>query len=367
MIKFLNLKKINDQYETELLKAANKVISSGWYLLGDKTKRFEQEFSEFIGVSNTIGVANGLDALRIILRAYIEMGVMSEGDEIIVPANTYIASILAIADNNLKPVMVEPDIKTYNIDPDLIEEQISERTKGIMLVHLYGQNAYSNKIGDLCKKYGLKLIEDAAQSHGAYFGENRVGSLGDAAGFSFYPGKNLGAFGDAGAICTDDDELAETCRTLGNYGSQEKYLNKYKGYNSRLDEIQAAMLSVKLKYLDDDNQKRRIIAEYYLENIKNDKVILPTVVSNPQSHVWHLFVVRVKDRERFSTYLQKEGIQTLIHYPLAPNKQEGYPELHDTSTPITEKIHNEVISIPISPVLSEEEVKFIADVINNYK
>ncbi|MEP2448777.1 MAG: DegT/DnrJ/EryC1/StrS family aminotransferase [Balneola sp.] len=369
MIKFLDLQKINAKYAEEIKNAVNHVIDSGWYLLGKEVQAFENEFSDYIGVKNTIAVANGLDALRIILRAYIELGYMSEGDEIIVPANTYIASILAIKDNNLTPVLVEPDINTYNINPDLIEEHISEKTKGIMIVHLYGQNAYSEKIGELCEKFDLKLIEDAAQAHGAYYKNMKVGSIGDASGFSFYPGKNLGALGDAGAICTNNDELSDVCRALGNYGSEQKYYNKYQGYNSRLDEIQAAILRIKLKHLDQDTQRRNEIACYYLNNIDNPHVVLPKVDESDQklrTHVWHLFVVRVSNRENFIHYLEDAGIQTLIHYPIAPNKQKGYPKLQNYTLPITEKIHNEVVSLPISPVMTDKEVETVVDAINYY-
>jgi len=369
IIKFLDLQLINQRYSSKIKEATKSVIDSGWYLNGKEVKSFEYEFSSYIGVEHTIGVANGLDALRIILRAYIEMGDMNEGDEIIVPANTYIASVLAITDNNLKPILVEPDINTYNIDPKLIEDHISEKTKGILLVHLYGQNAYSEKIGELCEKYDLKLIEDAAQAHGAYFNDIRVGSLGDASGFSFYPGKNLGALGDGGAICTNSNEMAEVCRALGNYGSKKKYTNKYQGYNSRLDEIQAAILRVKLIGLDNDNQDRRKIADYYLKNITNPKVTLPmpsTSSSISKDHVWHLFVIRVENRKAFIKHLEEYGIDTLIHYPIPPNKQEGYPELHQYVLPITEKIHNEVVSLPISPVMSQSEFKAIVKAVNKY-
>lgn len=369
MIKFLDLKKINDVYADQIKEATNRVIDSGWYLNGKEAESFENEFSSYVGVDHTVGVANGLDALRIILRAYVEMGEMNEGDEIIVPANTFIASILAITDNNLKPILVEPDINTYNIDPDLIEDHISDKTSGIMIVHLYGKNAYSDKIGELCKKYDLKLIEDAAQAHGAFYKEKRVGSLGDASGFSFYPGKNLGALGDAGAICTDNTELTEVCRALGNYGSQKRYFNKYQGYNSRLDEIQAAILRIKLKGLDDDNQRRREIANYYLKNITNPNVNLPiSPISDlfSNNHVWHLFVIRVENRKAFIKHLEEYGIGTLIHYPIPPNKQEGYPELHRYDLPITEKIHNEVVSLPISPVMSRYELKAIVKAVNKY-
>lgn len=366
-IPFLDLKAVNAPYEKGINEAIKRVVDSGWYILGSEVEAFEKEYSDSIGVKHTIGVGNGLDALRIILRAYMEMGIMEEGDEVIVPANTYIASILAITDNRLKPVLVEPDIYTYNIDPDLIEEKITDRTKAIMIVHLYGQNAYTEKIGELCKKYDLKLIEDAAQAHGASYKDKRVGSLGNAAGFSFYPGKNLGAMGDAGAICTDNEELANVCRALGNYGSQKKYHNNYKGFNSRLDEIQAAVLRVKLKGLDTDNQKRREIAEYYLNNISNPKVILPqpsTLTS--KDHVWHLFVIRVTNRDTFVKYMTKKGVGTLIHYPVPPHYQKGYPELHEFSLPITEKIHKEVVSLPISPVQNKRDLIDTVITINEY-
>lgn len=369
MIKFLDLQKMNNVYADRIKEATARVIDSGWYLKGKELEKFEKEFSTYIGVRHTVGVANGLDALRIILRAYIEMGTIQEGDEVIVPANTYIASILAITDNRLVPVLVEPDIHTYNIDPNLIEEKITSRTRAIMIVHLYGQNAYSEKIRDLCKTHSLKLIEDVAQAQGAKYHTKRCGALGDAAGFSFYPGKNLGALGDAGAICTDDDELAEIAVALGNYGSHEKYLNRFQGYNSRLDEIQAAILSVKLEGLDQDNAARRKIAEYYLENIKNDRVQLPGLpvsMRSEESHVWHVFPVRVSDRKNFRNHLSEHGIQTLIHYPVPPNHQQGYPELHRYALPVTEKIHREIVSLPISPVMTVDEISNVVMVINTF-
>lgn len=369
MIKFLDLKRVNKAYANQIKEATNRVIDSGWYLSGQEVESFENEFSEFIDVKYTVGVGNGLDALRIILQAYIELGEMEEGDEVIVPANTYIASILAINDNRLKPVLVEPDIETYNIDPDLIEESITDKTKAIMIVHLYGQNAYTKKIGVLCEEYNLKLIEDAAQAHGAYYKDKRVGSLGDAAGFSFYPGKNLGALGNAGAICTNDEALAACCRALGNYGSQKKYYNKYQGYNSRLDEIQAAVLRVKLKGLDEDNQKRREVAHYYLNNIENAEIILPKIPGSAltfEDHVWHLFVVRTSNRKRFLEHLDQNGVASLIHYPVAPNKQVGYPGLHAYNLPITEEMHRQVVSLPISPVILENDINYICNIINGY-
>lgn len=370
-IPFLDLKAVNAPYEQEIKTAIGRVVDSGWYIQGAEVEAFEKEYADFVGVKHTIGVANGLDALRIILRAYMELGAMQEGDEIIVPANTFIATILAVMDCRLKPVLVEPDIDTYNIDPVLIEEKITDRTKAVMIVHLYGQNAFNEKIGELCKKYDLKLIEDAAQAHGAYYKDKRVGSLGDASGFSFYPGKNLGALGDAGAICTDDNDLAETCRALGNYGSQKKYHNRYQGYNSRLDEVQAAVLRVKLEGIDQDNHRRREIADYYLSNIKNPKITLPqprnsTSALTSKNHVWHLFVIRTEKREALMDHLDKAGIQTLIHYPIPPHKQKGYPELQGLSFPITEKIHNEVVSLPISQVMSEKEMESVVSVVYGY-
>ncbi len=364
-IPFLNLQSVNAQYEKAIENNFKKVIDSGWYLKGEQTKRFEDEFSDYIGVKHTIGVGSGLDALKIILRAYKELGEMEDGDEIIVPANTYIASILAISENNLKPILVEPDIETYNINPDLIEEHITQRTKGIMIVHLYGRNAFTEKIGKLCKKYDLKLIEDSAQAHGACYESERVGSLGDAAGFSFYPGKNLGALGDAGAICTNNDSLAECCRTLGNYGSEEKYYNEYKGLNSRLDELQASVLRIKLKDLDSQNEIRREIANFYLDNIRNPDLILPSV-GKSNEHVWHLFVIRTKERERFINYLKDNNISTLIHYPIPTHSQRAYQELSHLSLPVTECIHEEIVSIPLYPTMKDGEVKYIVNTINNF-
>ncbi|MEI8273270.1 MAG: DegT/DnrJ/EryC1/StrS family aminotransferase [Paludibacter sp.] len=416
MIKFLDLQKINAQYEAEIKEAVNRVIDSGWYLQGKENERFEANYAHYIGSKHCIGVANGLDALIWILRAFIEMGVMQEGDEVIVPANTYIASILAITENNLKPVLVEPDIHTYQIDDSLIEQAITSRTKAIMIVHLYGQCAYTEKIGELCKKYQLKLIEDNAQAVGCLYSRQsavgsrqlavgseqqavsseqqavsieqsevsseqqavsgkqqavskRTGSLGDAAGHSFYPGKNLGALGDGGAVTTDDDELAKVIRSLANYGSSQKYVFKYTGRNSRLDEIQAVLLDVKLKYLDEDNEKRRQIARYYIENIKNPNIILPTFSPFSGlggSHVFHLFPIRSKRRDELQAYLTKNGIQTLIHYPIPPHQQECYKELNQLSLPVTEQIHREELSLPISPVMKEEELEKVVNTINKF-
>lgn len=374
MIKFLDIQAINAQYADELKQAAIEVIDSGWYLLGDKVKQFESNLANFIGAKHAIGVANGLDALRLILKAYIEMGVMKEGDEVIVPANTYIATILAISDNRLKPVLVEPDINTYNLDISRIEEHITDRTKAIMVVHLYGQVCWSEELETIAKKHNLKIIEDNAQAIGAVFkysdGRNkRTGNLGDASGFSFYPGKNLGALGDSGAVTTNDDTIAEVIRAIANYGSRVKYHNEYQGLNSRLDEIQAAFLNVKLKYIDTENQLRRKVSQYYLENINLPGTILPKLDSESScndnlSHVWHLFVIRHPRRDDLQEYLKKNGIQTLIHYPIPPHHQKAYSYWNNKSFPITEKIHAEVVSLPISPLINTEDLDKICDIIN---
>jgi dTDP-4-amino-4,6-dideoxygalactose transaminase len=372
MIKFLDLKKIKNSFEPQISDAVQRVVDSGRYLLGNEVNSFENEYARFINSKYCIGVANGLDALRLILKSYIELGEMKEGDEIIVPANTYIATILAITDNRLVPVLVEPDINTYNIDPNNIEDKITDRTRGIMIVHLYGRNAMHQGIQSLVKKYSLKLIEDNAQAQGCLFGYNRTGSIGDAAGHSFYPGKNLGALGDAGAVTTSDDDLADVIRTVANYGSKVKYQNLYKGLNSRLDEIQAAILRVKLPRLDADNQKRREVADYYIENIKNPDIILPLTskqlaVFNSKEHVWHLFVIRCKQRDALQKFLFENDIETLIHYPIPPHKQLAYKELDHVTLPLTEKIHDQVLSLPISPLMSNNEIYQVVEIINNFK
>jgi len=366
MIKFLDLQKINLQHQTEIEAQLLEVFRSGWYLLGEKLKNFENNFSSYIGSSHAIGVANGLDALRLILKAYIEMGIMAVGDEIIVPSNTYIASILAISDNGLVPVLVEPDINSYNIDVSKIEEKINSKTKAILIVHLYGRIIFSDQLQQIAKENNLKIIEDNAQAIGAEWNGKKSGNLGDAAGFSFYPGKNLGALGDAGAITTNDVQLATTIRALANYGSNQKYVNIYKGLNSRLDEIQAAILDVKLKYIDSENQKRIDIAKHYISEIKNPKIILPELPENENEHVWHLFVIRTENRDELQNYLTEKNIQTLIHYPIPPHQQNAYNEWNNMSFPISEKIHNEVLSLPISPVLEDEEIQTIIKVLNNF-
>lgn len=367
MIKFLDLKAVNDSYEPELSHAIKNVLDSGWYLLGNEVKSFEQKYSNYIGTNYCIGVGNGLDALRLILRAYIELGIMKQGDEIIVPANTYIASILAITDNGLKPVLIEPDINTYNIDPYLIEEKISERTKGLMIVHLYGNNSMHSEILRLTNKYNLKLIEDNAQAQGCFYDNKLTGSFGDAA-HSFYPGKNLGALGDGGAVTTNDENLADVIRTLANYGSKIKYQNIYQGLNSRLDEIQAAVLSLKLKHLDNDNQLRRKIASHYSKNINSD-VILPydkLTIENNRSYNGHVFPIRHKKRDDLQLFLTKNDIQTVIHYPIPPHQQNAYKEWNNLSFPITEQIHKEILSLPISPVIPIIEVDKVIEIINRF-
>jgi len=372
MIKFLDLKAINDSFEPQLSESIKRVLDSGWYIHGNEVDNFEVEYANFIGTKYCIGVANGLDALRLILKAYLELGVLKEGDEIIVPANTFIASILAITDNRLSPILIEPDINTYNINPFLIKDKITDRTKGIMLVHLYGLNAMHPEIDRIAKKYNLLLIEDNAQAIGAYFDGKRTGSLGHASGHSFYPGKNLGCLGDGGAVTTNNEELASTIRALANYGSTKKYICNFKGYNSRLDEIQAAVLRTKLPRIDKDNQRRSEIAKYYLNEIKNPSIILPHLnvepktVVNELGHVWHLFVVRAIKRKKILNYLLKNEIQTLIHYPVPPHKQSAYKDWNILSFPITEKIHNEVLSLPISPVMNDSEVKKLVSVLNEF-
>jgi len=377
MVKFLDLQEINAQYAEEMKQSAAEVIDSGWYLMGEKLENFERNLASYIGVKYAVGVGNGLDALRLILRAYIEMGIIQKGDEVIVPANTYIATVLAITDNNLKPVLVEPDIETYNIDISKIEQHITSRTKAIMVVHLYGQICWSEELENIAKKYNLKIIEDNAQAIGAEWNGQKSGGLGDAAGNSFYPGKNLGALGDAGAVTTNDDELAKIVRALGNYGSYKKYFNEYQGLNSRLDELQAAFLNIKLKYLDLENQRRREITQYYCENITNQYITLPNQslfrwLSGPSipeslNHVWHLFIIRHPERDKLQEYLKMHGIQSMIHYPIPPHKQKAYKDWNNLSYPISEKIHNEVLSLPISSVTEGSDCNAICKIINSYK
>lgn len=365
MINFLNLFKINQQYRRDIDKAIKRVLDSGYYLVSDELKNFENNFSKYVGTKYCIGTANGLDALRLILMAYKELRIFKEEDEIIVPANTFIASMLSISQNNLIPILVEPDINTYNINPDLIEEKITKKTKAIMVVHLYGQVVEMDKIWKLAKKYNLKVIEDSAQAHGVSYKNKKTGNLGDISAFSFYPAKNLGALGDGGAVTTSDKKLAEIIRALRNYGSEEKYVNIYKGINSRLSEIQASILNVKLTHLNEDNNKRRIIAKYYLDNIKNPKIILPKI-TDFKEHNFYVFVIRTKNRNKLQKYLETNGIGLLIHYPIPPHKQLAYKEWNHLKFPITEQIHKEILSIPISPILTKSESKKIVEVLNSF-
>jgi dTDP-4-amino-4,6-dideoxygalactose transaminase len=379
MIKFLDIQRITDSFEPELTKTIERVVRRGWFLLGEEVKSFEEEYAQYIGSKHCIGVANGLDALRLIFKAYLEMGYMCEGDEVIVPANTFIASILAISDNRLVPVLVEPDINTYNLDISLVEKYITHRTKAIMVVHLYGQSNWSQELESIALRHNLKIVEDNAQSAGAIVPNprfphlsHRTGSFGHASGHSFYPGKNLSALGDAGAVTTNDDEFAEIIRALSNYGTIKKYINEYKGLNSRLDEIQAAVLRLKLPRLDSDNQHRRKIASLYFDQIKNNEIILPHVqntksLSRNLDHIWHVFVIRTSYRDRLKKYLTDNEVQTLIHYPIPPHKQKAYKEFNNMHLPITEKISNEVLSIPISQVMSDSDVEGIAELLNRFK
>lgn len=366
MIKFLDLKRINLDKKEELTKAFIRVLESGWFIQGDEVAQFEKEFSSYCGVKYTIGVSNGLDALVLILKAYKHLGYLKDGDEVIVPANTYIASVLAITSNNLVPVFVEPDLHTYNISANSIRKKISGKTKCILIVHLYGQLCEIDDILEIRDELGIKIVEDCAQAHGASYNGLKAGTFGDAAGFSFYPGKNLGALGDAGAITTDDSDLADIIRALINYGSNEKYVNIYKGYNNRLDELQAAFLRIKLQYLDIEIEQRRKIAKKYLNEVKNSSIVLPSV-ANESSHVWHLFVIRCQKREELLNYLHNNNIQATIHYPIPPHKQLAYKEFNNLELPITEMIHKEVLSLPISHVLEEEEVIHIISALNSFK
>lgn len=335
-----------------------RIVDGGWYLKGNETKAFEQEFAEYTGMGRCVACANGLDALTLILRAYIEMGMIEEGDEIIVPANTYIASILAISECSLVPVLVEPDINTFQIDGTLIERAITSRTKALMIVHLYGYSAYTSRIGELCRKHGMLLIEDCAQAHGNVTPHKEVRG---ACAYSFYPGKNLGALGDAGCVVTDDSLLADTVETLGNYGSDEKYVFRYKGRNSRIDEIQAAVLRIKLRYLDEDNARRKAIAHRYISEIRNEHIILP-----PENGVFHIFAILSPVRSQLQEYLEKNGIQTMIHYPIPPHKQQAYSEWKAMSLPVTEQIHQEELSLPCNQAMTDEEVTYIIDTINSF-
>ncbi|WP_265132323.1 DegT/DnrJ/EryC1/StrS family aminotransferase [Chryseobacterium oranimense] len=366
MIKFLDLQKVNLQHQEEIENRLLSVFRSGWYLLGSELKNFETNLASYIGSEYALGVANGLDALRLIFRAYIELGFMQPGDEVIVPANTYIASVLALSDNGLVPVFVEPDASTYNIDISKIEEKITPKTKAILIVHLQGRIVFSEELKNIAAKHNLKIVEDNAQAIGAEWKGIKSGNLGDAAGFSFYPGKNLGAIGDAGAVTTNDKELFEAIRAIANYGSNQKYVNIYKGLNSRLDEIQAAVLDVKLKHIAHENGTRREVAKRFIAEINNPKIILPENPADENEHVWHVFVIRTKKRDELQAYLTEKGISTIIHYPIPPHKQEAYKEYNHLSFPVTEKMHEEVLSLPISSVLEEKEIQAIIEAVNGF-
>lgn len=364
-ISFLDLHAVNSRFQSELEEAVKSVLDSGWYIRGEQCRLFEEEFANYCGAKHCVGVGNGLDAIRLILEAYKALGVMEDGDEVIVPANTFIASILAITQSGLTPVLCEPNLGSYNLDASCIEPLMTERTKAILPVHLYGQIAEMDTVVEVAKRHGLKVVEDAAQAHGAVYQGEKSGSIGDAAGFSFYPGKNLGALGDAGAVVTSDKALADKVRSLANYGSNIRYHNEDKGINSRLDEIQAAVLRVKLKYLDADNAWRQKVAQQYREAIQNERIVLPET-RNAGSHVYHLFVIRCVSRDGLSRYLSEKGIHTQIHYPIPPHLQPAYKEWHDLSLPITEKIHREVLSLPISPIITKEEVEYVARWVNEF-
>lgn len=365
MIKFLDLHKINLPYQTAFQQKMQEVLDKGWFVLGDEVKIFERDFAHYCGTKHCIGVGNGLDAMVLIFKAYIELGKLQKGDEVIVPANTYIASILAIMQADLVPVLVEPKLETYNLNPELITQKIGPKTQAILAVHLYGQLAEMDEINAIAKQYNLLVIEDSAQAHGAFSGKGKAGNLSHAAAFSFYPGKNLGALGDAGAIVTNDDELAKILFALRNYGSEQKYYNKFIGVNSRLDELQAAFLNVKLPHLDQENEARKNIVKRYLSEIKTDKIILP-YWDKSNNHVFHLFVIRTENREKLQDYLKQHNIETLIHYPVPPHQQNALVHWKSLSFPITEKIHQEVISLPLSSVMTEDEVTCIITILNQY-
>jgi dTDP-4-amino-4,6-dideoxygalactose transaminase len=366
MVPFFDLKAVNARHRKELATAITRVLDSGWYIIGKEVEQFEKEFASYCGAKYCIGTGNCLDALTLIFRGYKELGVMKEGEEVIVPANTYIATILAITENRLVPVLVEPDARTANLDASLVEKKITERTKAILTVHLYGQVAFSEALAKIVKKHRLKLIEDAAQGQGAIYRGKRTGGLGDAAGFSFYPSKNLGALGDAGCVTTSDMRLVDVIRALHNYGSHKKYHNLYKGVNSRLDEMQAAVLCVKLKYLDEENAARRVVAKKYLTEIRNDAIVLP-YAETEEGHVWHVFTVRTKKRNALHAHLAKNGIETLIHYPVPPHEQPAYKEWAGRKYPITEEIHSTILSLPISPVQPKAQTHKVIAAVNTFR
>lgn len=372
MIKFLDLKKVNSLFNKELIKIFSETLDSGWYLMGNNLDKFENDLGRYQKIDYVLGVGSGLDALKLIFKGYITLGMIEEGDEIIVPGNTYIATIMAITENNLKPVFVEPDEFTLNLDISKIEERITKKTKAILVVHLYGKTCWDENMESIAKKYNLLIVEDNAQAIGAEWNKRKTGSLGDAAGFSFYPGKNLGALSDAGAVATKNEDLYKIVKSLRNYGSSRKYYNDYIGYNSRLDEIQAAILSFKLQHLDKENEKRRKTAKYYINNLRNRYIKIPHAYSSFSTktineHVWHLFVLRSEKRDNIMKYLKMNDVETMVHYPIPPHKQKAYKEYNNINLPITEKLHNELFSIPISPTLHDDEVKQVISIINSYE
>ncbi len=366
MIQFLDLRRINARHREALMTAMARVVDSGWFILDREVRRFNDEWARYCGVSHAVGVANGLDALRLILRAYQELGALKQGDEVIVPSNTYIATVLAVTDVRLVPVFVEPDVRSFNIDASKIEAALTSRTRAILTVHLYGRIGYDASLREIADRHRLLIIEDAAQAHGARYGTAFAGSLGDAAGWSFYPGKNLGALGDAGAVTTNNEALARCVAMLANYGSSEKYVNEYQGLNSRLDELQAAILTAKLPFLNEENERRREIATAYLTGIKSGHVDLPQMPADPQEHVWHLFVIRSAHRDEFQQYLGAKGIGTLIHYPIPPHRQKAYREWRDRSYPIAEALHREVLSLPMDVSMSDDEVSAVIAACNSF-
>ena len=366
MIPFLDLKRLNLQYQSEINTAVLRVAQSGWYILGEECKNFEKLYAEYCGAECCVGTGNGLDAIRLIFASYIELGILKRGDEVIVPANTYIASILAVSECGLTPVLVEPSIDTYNINPQLIEEKISDKTKAILAVHLYGQVCDMEALKAVASKHNLKLVDDAAQAHGTVYQGKKAGNLCDASAMSFYPTKNLGALGDAGAVITNDKKLADVVRSLANYGSKEKYVHQYKGINSRLDEMQAAILSAKLAHSDNDIKKKQEIARFYIDNIRNPKIILP-LFSEWEQHTFHLFVIRTENRDGLKKYMLENGVQTQVHYPIPPHKQEAYREWNNMNYPITEKIHNEILSLPIFVGMTKDEVQKVVDVMDKWQ
>lgn len=367
MVQFLDLGRVNARHRARVLEAMGRVIDSGWYIRGDECERFNREWAAYTGAKNAVGVANGLDALRLIFRSWIELGEMKVGDEVIMPSNTYIATFLAVTDVGMVPVPVEPDPRTFNLDSSKVAAAITPKTKAILTVHLYGRVGYDQRLGEVAKKHGLRIVEDSAQAQGASYGGVKTGALGDASGWSFYPGKNLGALGDAGAVTCRDDKLAKTVSMIANYGSAVKYVNEYQGLNSRLDELQAAVLLAKLPFLDAENDRRREIASAYNDGIRNAAITLPEMPADPLEHVWHLYVTRSAQRDKFQEHLKKQGIGTLIHYPIPPHQQKAYLGWKDRSFPLAEAIHREVLSLPVDVSMTDEEISLVIDACNSFE